>query len=427
MYKTRLFFLMACIVNSFYLILTFIFFYLLDNPLMSINDNDYLSFYYAGLNVFKDLPNLYNSLLSPFPFRYLPISAYFFTPFSILGLEIGYFVFQIFNFFLNILIIYLIYRIIQMYWKLSNSSNSHYELNSFKDIFKKPENESILHQNAVLLIMAPQFMNYFLGQINILVLIFILSSLFYFLKGGTRNDLLGGLLLGLGVSIRPTLLFILPFLIVLRYNRETRKIFFNFKTTVLRLLGSMIIILISGIYFLIYPQMLVDFIDVNLTGKYTYAIEGGLEINPSFSLTRIILIFLQLIGVSINGFLIFIIITLVILVPIYFLYIQMSTQPINLINGYLAGILVTLIVYFDSWPHHLVVLAPFLIFFLLIHKDFKYRRLIKYCHYLLAILVVVFWGIFYLTYEFFPFNIGGLILLMLLYYSLVVYYANQVK
>ncbi|MFX0103895.1 MAG: glycosyltransferase 87 family protein [Candidatus Hodarchaeota archaeon] len=394
---------------------------------MSINDNDYLSFYYAGLNIFKDLPNLYNSLLSPFPFRYLPISAYFFTPFSLLGLEIGYLIFQISNFFLNILIIYLIYKIIHIYWKLRNGSNFQYELNHFKDIFKKTENESILHQNAVLLIMTPQFMNYFLGQINLLVLIFVLSSLFYFLKGGVRNDLLGGLLLGLGVSIRPTLIFILPFLMRLHYNRETKKITFNFKTTVLRLLGTMIIIFISGVYFLIYPQMLIDFIDVNLAGKYTYAIEGGLEINPSFSLTRIILIFLQLIGVSINGFLIFIIISLVILVPIYFLHIQNSMKPTNLFNGYFAGILVTLIVYFDSWPHHLVVLTPFLIFFLLLHKEFKYRKLMKYSHYLLAILVVIFWGIFYLTYEFFPFNIGSLILMMLLYYSLVIFYVNQVE
>ena len=97
MYKTRLFFLLACIVNAFYLILTFIFFYFLDNPLMSIDENDYLSFYYAGLNVIEDLPNLYNSLLSPFPFRYLPLSAYFFTPFSILGLRLGYFFFPNFQ------------------------------------------------------------------------------------------------------------------------------------------------------------------------------------------------------------------------------------------------------------------------------------------------------------------------------------------
>ncbi|MFX0136512.1 MAG: glycosyltransferase 87 family protein [Candidatus Hodarchaeota archaeon] len=394
---------------------------------MSINENDYLTFYYAGLNVLEDLPNLYNSSLSPFPFRYLPISAYFFTPFSMLGLKLGYFIFQIFNFFLNILIIYLIYKIIQIYKNLSNSSNLYYELKSFRDVFDKTENESILHQSAVFLIMLPQFMNYFLGQINILVLIFILASLFYFLKGGVKNDLLGGFLLGLGVSIRPTLIFILTFLIVLKYNRETKKFIFSFKKSIMRLLGSVILILISGIYFLIYPQMLIDFIDLNLSGEYTYAIEGGLEINPSFSLTRITLILFQLIRVDINGFLVFIIITMLILIPLYYLYIQNPNQPINLINGYLTGILIMLIVYFDSWPHHLVILAPFMIFFILINKSFKSYKLFKYLHYLIAILMVIFWGLFYLSYKIFPFNVGGLILLMLLYYCLVVYYINQVR
>ncbi len=427
MYKTRVFFLIACIVNGFYLILTFIFFYFLDSPLMSIDENDYLSFYHAGWNVLENLPNLYNSSLSPFPFRYLPISAYFFTPFSILGLKLGYFVFQIFNFFLNILIIYLMYRIIQIYKNVSNDSNFYSKLNTFKDSFDKAENESVLHQYAIFLIMLPQFMNYFLGQINLIVSFFILSSLLFFLKEGIKNDLIGGFLIGLGLSIRPTLILILPFLIVLKYNRETKKLLFNLKTTMIRLLGPTILLLISGIYFLIYPQMFTDFIAVNLTGEYTYTTEGGIEINPSFSLTRIVLIFINLIRVDINGFLIFIIVTLIFLIPIYYFYIQHSNQPIKLINGYLLGILIMLIVYFDSWPHHLVVLTPFLIFFILINKNFKYYKLFKYLYYLIAILMVIFWGIYYLTYQFFPFNAGGLILLMLLYYCLVVYYVNQVR
>ncbi|MFX1500474.1 MAG: glycosyltransferase 87 family protein [Promethearchaeota archaeon] len=393
---------------------------------MNINENDYLSFYYAGLNVIKNLPNLYNSSLSPFPFRYLPLSAYLFTPFSILGLELGYFIFQIFNFFLNILSLYLFYKIIQLYKSLTKNSSFNFKLNNFKDVFNKEENESVIHQSAVFLIALPQFMNYFLGQINLLVLVFVLSSLFYFLKGSMRNDLFGGLLLGFGILIRPTLILILPFLIVLYYNRENKKFTFKFQKSVIRLLGSIVLIFISGIYFLIYPQMLTDFIAVNLTGEYTYAIEGGIEINPSFSLTRNILTFFQVINVNINGLLIFGIICFVILIPIYFFYIQKNNHPINLINGYLTSILTLLIVYFDSWPHHLVVLTPFLIFFILINKKFKYHNLFKYLHYLIAILMVIFWGIFYLTYQYFPFNLGGLILLMLLYYCLIVYYKNQI-
>ncbi len=427
MYKTRLFFLIAFIVNAFYLILTFIFFYFLDSPLMSINENDYLSFYYAGRNAIENLPNLYNSSLSPFPFRYLPLSAYFFTPFSILGLEVGYFIFQIFNFFLNLLSLYLMYKIIQKYIDLRSDSKIHFELNNFKNIFNNGENESVLHQYGIFLIMLPQFMNYFLGQINLIVLLFILSSLLYFLKGGIKNDLIGGFLIGLGLLLKPTLILILPFLVILEYNKGTKKFMFNIKATAIRLLGSLALLSISGLYFFIFPQMFTDFIAVNLTGEYTYTTESGLDINPSFSFTRIFLIFLDLLSVKINGFLIFIVITLIFLIPTYYFYIQHSDQPKKLINGYLLGIIIMLIVYFDSWPHHIVVLTPFLIFFILFNKNFKYYRLFKYLHYLLAVLIVGFWGIYYLTYQFFPFNAGGLVLIVLLYSCVILYYINQIK
>ncbi|MFX1379207.1 MAG: glycosyltransferase 87 family protein [Promethearchaeota archaeon] len=394
---------------------------------MNINENDYLSFYYAGLNVIEDLPNLYNSSLSPFPFRYLPISAYFFTPFSILGLELGYFIFQLFNFFLNLLIIFLMFKIIQIYKNVSKDSELKYDTKKFIDIFQKEENESILHQNAFFLISLAQFMNYFLGQINIIVCVFILSSLLYFLKGGVKNELIGGFLLGLGILFRPTLILLLLFLIIFNYNRKSKKFSFLLQRTFIRLSGALILIFLSSLFFFIYPQMFSDFIAVNLTGEYTYAIEGGIEINPSFSLTRIVLIFFEIINIEISGFLIFIIITLLILIPIYFLYIQDTIHPLNLFNGYLGGLTVLLIIYFDSWPHHIVVLTPFIIFFLLINKEFKYYNIVKYLYYLIAILMVIFWGIFYLTYLFFPFNIGGLVLMTLLYYFLIVYYKNQIR
>jgi len=425
MHKTRLFFLIAITVNVFYLVLTFIFFYFLNNPLMNIGENDYLSFYYAGLNIFEDLPNLYSSSLSPFPFRYLPLSAYFFTPFSILGLKIGYFVFQIFNFFLNIFLIYLIYKIIQVYKDSYKNSNFNCKLKNFRDLFDNEENESILHQSAVFLIMLPQFMNYFLGQINVIVTVFVLSSLYCFLKNKSKYDLLGGFLIGFGIQLKPTLIFILPFLLVLNYSKETKKFNFKIKKTLMRLIGPIVLVLISGSYFLIFPEMLLDFIDVNLVGEYTYAIEGALEINPSFSLTRVVLIIFNLFHIDVNGFLIFLIITILILVPIYVLYILKPNHPANLINGYLAGILVMMVVYFDTWPHHLIVLVPFLIFFVLFHKDFEFYKALKYCHYLLPSLAVVFWGIFYLTYKIVPFNIGGLVLLMLVYFLITIYYKKS--
>ena len=427
MNKTQIFFLFAVILNVIYLVITFIFFFYLESPLMSSINSDYLTFYNAGLRVIDDLPNLYNLPITIFPFRYLPISAYFFTPFSLLGLKLGFFVYQIFNFTLNLVVIYLIYKIIKIYLKTDKKLNISYKLNKFKDVFYEPDNESILHQSGMLLIMLPQFMNYFLGQINILVSFFILISLYYFLKDSLKYDLLGGLFLGLGLSFKPFLILILPFIILLSYNRETKTFELQFKRTISRLAGSIILILISGIFFLILPEMLTGFIEVNLTGEYTYSVGGGLEINPSFSLTRILITLFEVLALDINYFLVFIIIILLIWLPIFIVFLFSKISQIRLIHGYFTGITVMLLVYFDSWPHHIVVLAPFLIFFLLLEKDFNRYVFFKYVYYLISFSILAFWIIFYLTYVIFPFNLGGMILLVLLYYTLIIYYANEIR
>ena len=109
------------------------------------------------------------------------------------------------------------------------------------------------------------------------------------------------------------------------------------------------------------------------------------------------------------------------------MYIYSEVSQKKLIYGYFAGITITLLVYFDSWPHHVVTLAPFLIFFILLEKDFKMYKFFKIVYYLIAFLILAFWIIFYLTYEYFPLNLGGLSLIILIYYTLTVYYVSQVK
>ncbi|MFX0027644.1 MAG: glycosyltransferase 87 family protein [Candidatus Hermodarchaeota archaeon] len=425
MNRTQIFFLFAIGINAIYLIVTFVFFYFLDSNIMSIDNNDYISFYNAGLIVLEDLPNLYDPSLYLFPFRYSPLSAYFFTPFSLLGLKFGYITFQIFNYFLNFLNIFLIFRIIQVYQDLNPELSVAYKLNNIKDVFNHPENEPILHHGAVLLIMAPQFLNFFLGQVNILVISFILASVFYFLKGGTKNDLLGGLLLGCGILFKPTLIILILFIIPLTYDRKSKKWSFGLKQTILRLSGTVVLTLLSGIYFLLYPEMLTDFIEVNLIGRYTYDLGGELAINPSFSLTRILLVVLDLFGLNVSGFIVFVTLLLLFILPLYYFFVSSLNPSIKLIYGYFAGIVLTLLVYFDTWPHHLLVLAPFFILFLIFNKDFENLKFIKYIYYLLATVILAFWIIFYLTYQIFPLNIGGLVLLILLYYNVFLYFKTR--
>jgi hypothetical protein len=426
MKKTQTFFLTAIVINLIYLAITFIFFYLLESPIMSSENIDYKTFHDAGRLVLEDLPDLYDPSEYLFPYRYFPIAAYFFLPFSLMGIELGFFFFQIFNFFLSFVNMYLIFKIIQLFKNRNKDLNIPYKVYSPREIFSSTENESILHQYAVLLIIAPQFMNIFLGQINTLVTFLILTSVYYFIKGGDRSDLLGGIFLGLGILFRPSLILILLFIIPLTFNRKTKNFFFGLHQTALRFSGTLILLLGSGIFFLIYPEMLTDFIDVNLAGKYTYTLEGGIEINPSFSLTRIVLILLDIIGLNLPNFVVFILILFLICIPVYFYYIQSLNTSNKLIYGYFVGILIILIVYFDTWPHHLVVIMPFLVLFIILNKEFEHINSIKILHYLLGTIILGFWVLFYITYKIFPLNLGGLILLILLYSMLLLYFKNNI-
>jgi hypothetical protein len=235
---------------------------------------------------------------------------------------------------------------------------------------------------------------------------------------------LGGLLLGFSILFRPSLIIILLFIAPLNFNRKTKKFSFRLKQTILRFSGTIILLLISGLFFLFYPKMLTDFIDLNLAGKYTYTLEGEIEINPSFSMTRIILILLDILGLNILNFIVFALILLLFWIPMYFYYIS-SNHPTKLLYGFFIGIIIILIAYFDTWPHHLVVLAPFLILFIVLNKNFVHIKTVKTLHYLLGSAILGFWVLFYLTYTFFPFNIGGLLLLILLYYEVLLYLKND--
>lgn len=420
MERNRIIFVVAFIINILYFMITLILcFFTVLSP-----KNDFEVFYNAGRIVIEDLPNLYNQDLYPFPWRYLPIAAYFFTPFSLLGLELGYLFFQIFSFLLNILIIYLIYKIIQIYSERDERLRQSLSLENFKDLFQNEKNKDFLFHLSLYLIYLPQVLNYFLGQVNNFITFLILLSLYLFLKEGTLNNLLGGLMLGISLSLKPLGILIIPFIVVIFYDRSLKKIKFEFKTTLLRILGCIIPILISFIYFLLYPCFLEAYIEINLTGEYTEEIEGNVNINNSFSLTRIVLTFFDLLGLKLYAFLIFILITIIIFIPVYILFIIFNNQESKLLDTYCIGIVTMLIVYYDSWDHHLMTLLPFIIIFLLIHQDSNIS-LLRLSYYLLAFLGVIFTGLFFITYMIFPFNICSLILLLMIYVNLFLYLKNN--
>lgn len=372
--------------------------------------SDFLTYHNAGRIILEDINDLYNQENYNFPYRYFPISAYFFSPFALLGLEIGYFVFQICSLVLNFISCYLIYHIAD-------------KIQSSNDLFKSKDlTSNKIKYVALYLMFFPHFMNYSLGQINNFITIFLLLALLFFLKGTMIFDVLGGILVGISISIKPLAIFIIPFILVIRYDTDDKKFSLDFKSILFRLGGVVVPMLISLLYFLLFPALLQGFIDINLSGEYT---EEG--INNSISITRAILNLFFINSISVSNILIFAILTAGVAVPGFLIYIIRKNSKVGINEGIILGMTIMLLVYFDSWDHHLVSLTPFISLFLILN-DFDYsayeQKWLKYFrvgYYLLASAVVLLSALFFMTWESFPFNFWGSIFLLFIYISVLKY------
>ena len=369
---------------------------------------DFLTYFNAGKIIIEDINDLYNQSNYLFPYRYFPISAYFFTPFSMMGLEIGYFVFQIFSLFLNFACCYIIY--------INAAKIQLNRLNSKKNDL----NSRSIKYITIYLLCFPHFMNYALGQINNLITVFLLLALYFFLKNSLIYEFLGGILIGISISIKPLAIFIIPFIIIINWNRKNKKLKIDLKRSSFRLFGVIIPILVSVLFFILYPTLWQGFVDINFSGEYT---EEG--INNSISITRAILNLFYIMGIQSSKFIISIIIVLIVAIPGFLIYIFKKNSNVGINEGLIMGMIIMSLVYFDSWDHHIVSLAPFLSIFLITinsRVNLKVTRLIKNFkigYFLLALLVVPLSGLFFLTYQIFPFNLWASIFLLIIYISLL--------
>jgi len=97
----------ALILHSFYFLLSIVLFFLLYKE-----KNDFIIFYNVGDIFLNDIENLYNQTNYLWDFRYFPLSALFFIPYSILSFESAFVIFNIFNVLLNVLICIILYKTI---------------------------------------------------------------------------------------------------------------------------------------------------------------------------------------------------------------------------------------------------------------------------------------------------------------------------
>jgi hypothetical protein len=320
-----------------------------------------------------------------------------------LGFDLGFIVFNLLNLILNGLIAIILFRIIAI----------------IKGVDHEKSNERVILYISLYLMGTPQLFNFILGQINLYVVFCILLSLYLFLRyDGMKWQLIACIILGISIIFKPITLFLFPFLILIRYNKETRRIELKFTLSMMRLIGALIPLACSFILFISIPPLMKGFININLTGGETSLT------NHSISITKLISNLLFLIGISGIDLPLFIGVVVFFMILsfafYFFLQSQRKTRE-NLIYGYILGILIMFLSYFDTWNHHLLIILPILIIimFNLSRNSIITKKYIKISFLFLNFFDIIFTFLFFVIGDFFPFNFAGTIFLLIILYGII--------
>jgi len=381
------------ILHSFYFILSIVLFFILYRE-----KNDFIIFYNVGKVFLNDIENLYNQTYYLWDFRYFPLSALFFIALSIFNFEVAFIIFNVFNVFLNILICHLLYKIIMLV--------------RYKD--HERHDKRVIIYLCIYLMGLPHVLNYIYGQINLYITFFIILSLYIFLKyNNLKWQFLGSVILGLSIIIKPTAFFLIPFLIILNYNLEKRKLVFDLSRSLVRILGVITPVLFNLIPFILYPSLLEGFLDTNFTGS------NPIALNFSFSISKLITNFCYFFNVPFNQLIVLLVVICIIGGLGFIIFLLRRFDNNAIIYGYAFGIIIMLLAYFDSWDHHLLNLTPILIIIIFNQpRRSNITEPIKLSLYFLNFFDLAFVGIWYLIYPLFPYNIEATFFLILAFYGI---------
>ena len=110
----------------------------------------------------------------------------------------------------------------------------------------------------------------------------------------------------------------------------------------------------------------------------------------------------------------------------YFILRSRITTRENLIYGYILGILIMFLSYFDTWNHHLLIVLPILIIiiFNLSRTSDIIKRYIKISFFFFNFIDITFTILFFFTVDFFPFNFVGTVFLLIILYGILKFCYN---
>jgi hypothetical protein len=374
------------------------------------HQSDFIIYYNAGSIFYNDIENLYDQSQYLWDYRYLPLSAMFFVPFYLLGFVLGFIIFHILNLILNILICVVLYKICVL----------------VKGKDHEPDDKRIILYISFYLLSAAQMFNYLLGQINQIITLFILTSLYIFLKyDNLKYHFLGGLILGTSILIKPTAIMMIPFLIVINQKlSKSRKIHINFLKSALRIIGAVLPASLNIILFLAYPKLWEGFVETNFTGS------NPVTLNFSFSITKIVLNFCYVYNIPFYQLYVLIAVLIVLtLIGLLIFLLCKFNQNSSIIYGLTIGIIILLLGYYDSWNHHLLNLTPLLIIIIFdMPRDSRVSdKIIQKCFFFFNFFDLAFMWLWFITYMYcnFPYNFASTIFLILVLYGIIKQYFRR--
>ncbi|TFG00203.1 MAG: DUF2029 domain-containing protein, partial [Promethearchaeota archaeon] len=327
-------FKIALLIHIFYVVFSIIFVIVILRDL-----SDYYVYYKSAGIFIEDIQELYNQSNYPYAYRYFPLSAIFYIPFYLMGFEIGFIFYVIFNSFLCIITSVLLYKIIM---KVRGKGHEQGE-------------ERVILYLCLFFMGLPHISNYILGQNNLLVTFMMILSLYLFLMyENVKIEFIASLILGISIIIKPITITIIPFLLFIKFDYQNKRFTINFIKSIIRIIGSLIPLALNLVYFVLYPKLWDDFLQTNFTGT------NPVDINFSFSLTKLIINGFHTLGVSYSQLLILMIVFLLFGGSGFLFYVFRRKTTYSILFGYIYSVIITLIVYFDSWDHHLLTLTPLL-------------------------------------------------------------------
>ncbi len=373
--------------------------------------NDFLVYHNVGKVFLSDIENLYDPSNYLWPYRYFPLSGILFVPFSFLPFEVAFILFNVFNLLINFLNCIILYKIINL-------------LSQNEKTLKRE-----IYYLSLYLIALPHAFNYAMGQINSLVSMVLLISLYIFLKhDNLKWNILGGLLVGISLNIKPITIFIVPFLITFTIKFKGKLNIPEIKRSISRLFGASLPILLNLPLLIAIPGLFNGFLEINFVGTET------LIVNNSFSITKLIINLLSMLNIDTNLLLdlqIVIFLTIFVLIGVvgFLIFMIRKVQTKSIVYGYILGIIVMLLVYFDSWDLHLIILIPLLIISIIhledLSKEDKNRvfflNSMKRSIYFFIFIDLPLFGLIYILKDIFPYNFIPTSFLLMIYVSLGLY------